>query len=54
MNRMDLALPYVERYTREASAIPHARHMFGHVLRRVGRIDEALREFVTADELEIA
>jgi tetratricopeptide (TPR) repeat protein len=54
MNRMDLALPYVERYAGAASAIPHAHHMFGHVLRRVGRIDEALREFVTADELEIA
>jgi tetratricopeptide (TPR) repeat protein len=54
MNRVDLALPHAERFARDASAIPHAHHMFGHVLRRVARIDEALREFVRADELELA
>ncbi|HEY7169567.1 MAG TPA: tetratricopeptide repeat protein [Vicinamibacterales bacterium] len=51
-NRLDLALPHAERFARDASAIPHAHHMYGHVLRRVSRIDEAIREFVKADELE--
>jgi tetratricopeptide (TPR) repeat protein len=54
MNRLDLALPHAERFARDASAIPHAHHMFGHVLRRADRVDEALREFVRADELELA
>jgi tetratricopeptide (TPR) repeat protein len=54
MNRLDLALPHAERFARDASAIPHAHHMYGHVLRRVNRIDEGIREFVKADDLEIA
>jgi tetratricopeptide (TPR) repeat protein len=53
-NQVQLALPHAERFARDASAIPHAHHMYGHVLRRVDRIDDALREFVKADELELA
>jgi len=53
-NQVELALPHAERFARDASAIPHAHHMYGHVLRRVDRIDQALREFIKADELELA
>jgi tetratricopeptide (TPR) repeat protein len=41
-------------YARMAPEIPHARHMHGHDLRRVGRIDEAIAEFAAADALEIS
>jgi tetratricopeptide (TPR) repeat protein len=34
--------------------VPHARHMHGHNLRRVGRIDEAIDEFSAADTLASA
>jgi tetratricopeptide (TPR) repeat protein len=54
MNRVDLALPHAERYAHEASGIPHAHHMLGHVLRRVDRIEDAIAEFVRADEIETA
>jgi tetratricopeptide (TPR) repeat protein len=37
-----------------APNVPHARHMLGHDLRRVGRIDEAIDEFLAADALETA
>jgi hypothetical protein len=37
-----------------APDVPHARHMLGHNLRRVGRIDEAIAEFRAADALESA
>jgi tetratricopeptide (TPR) repeat protein len=54
MNRLELALPHAETYARAASGIPHAHHMFGHVLRRSDRIDQAIAEFVKADEIETA
>src|SRR5581483_7602856 len=39
-------------YAKMAAGVPHARHMFGHNLRRAGRIDEAIAEFAAADDLE--
>jgi tetratricopeptide (TPR) repeat protein len=36
-----------------APQVPHARHMFGHELRRSGRIAEAIAEFEAADRLEV-
>jgi len=48
------ALEHGEAYARLASAIPHAHHMWGHDLRRVGRVDEAIAAFRRADELERA
>ena len=54
MNRVELALPHAESYVRAASGIPHAHHMFAHVLRRADRIDDAIAEFVKADEIEAA
>ncbi len=39
-------------YVRLAPAIPHAHHMHGHELVRLGRTEEALQEFLKTDELE--
>jgi tetratricopeptide (TPR) repeat protein len=41
-------------YARLAPAVPHAHHMVGHNLRRVGRVQDAIREFETADRLQQA
>ncbi|MBM3215766.1 hypothetical protein FJZ36_12715 [Candidatus Poribacteria bacterium] len=38
-------------YASNASAAPHAQHMYGHVLPRVGRWDEAIAQFERADTL---
>jgi tetratricopeptide (TPR) repeat protein len=37
-----------------APGVPHARHMHGHNLRRVGRVDEAIADFREADALASA
>src|SRR4029079_8923433 len=50
--RIQEALGHGAAYAKLASAIPHARHMYGHDLRRLGRIREAIAEFVAADRLE--
>ena len=52
LGQMEPALKHGEAYSRLAFAIPHARHMYGHDLRRVGRIMEAIAEFRKADDLE--
>ncbi|HZE88501.1 MAG TPA: tetratricopeptide repeat protein, partial [Verrucomicrobiae bacterium] len=54
MGKVDDALRHGEVYVRSAPAIPHAHHMYGHDLRRVGRIEEAIARFRRADELEQA
>jgi len=46
------ALEQSEIYVRMAPAIPHAHHMHGHDLRRVGRTEQAIQEFLKAEELE--
>jgi tetratricopeptide (TPR) repeat protein len=48
------ALAHGAAYARLAREVPHARHMYGHDLRRVGRIREAILEFAAADRLETA
>lgn len=50
--RISEALGHAATYAKMAPAVPHARHMHGHDLRRVGRIEEAIAEFVEADRLE--
>lgn len=50
--RIEDALPHGAAYAKSAPNIPHARHMYGHDLRRVGRIDEAIVEFEAANRLE--
>jgi tetratricopeptide (TPR) repeat protein len=54
INQIPLALEHGEVYARMAPAIPHAHHMWGHDLRRVGRIDDAIAAFKKTDELEKA
>ena len=48
----DRALKHGEVYARLAPAVPHAHHMYGHDLRRVGRIAEAIERFEKARSLE--
>jgi tetratricopeptide (TPR) repeat protein len=50
--RVQDALTQGATYAKMAPAVPHARHMDGHNLRRAGRIDEAIAEFAAADALE--
>jgi tetratricopeptide (TPR) repeat protein len=54
IGRIDKALEHGEAYARLSPAIPHAAHMWGHDLRRAGRIDEAIVQFLRADALERA
>lgn len=48
------ALVHGEIYARLAANVPHAQHMYGHDLRRAGRIDEAIERFQKANDLEHA
>lgn len=54
MNRIEEALKHGEAYARLASSVPHALHMYGHDLRRVGRVGDAIAQFRRADQLEQA
>jgi tetratricopeptide (TPR) repeat protein len=54
IGRIDEALEHGGAYARLAPSIPHAAHMWGHDLRRVGRVDDAIAQFKKADELERA
>jgi len=54
MGRIDEALEHAAIYAKAAYNVPHARHMYGHDLRRVGRIGDAIAEFEKADALEKA
>lgn len=54
INQIDKALEHGAVYARLAPNVPHARHMYGHDLRRVGRVKEAIAEFTKALELEQA
>ena len=48
------AVPHAEAYAASAPNVPHALHMKGHVLRRAGRVDEAVAAFEAADRVEAA
>lgn len=52
IGRIEKALEHGEAYARLAPSIPHAAHMWGHDLRRVGKVDEAIVQFKKADQLE--
>jgi tetratricopeptide (TPR) repeat protein len=52
--RLQEALTHGATYAKMAPAVPHARHMDGHNLRRAGRITEAIAAFEAADALETA
>jgi tetratricopeptide (TPR) repeat protein len=45
------AVAQAREYAALAPEVPHARHLFGHSLRRVDRVDEAIAEFEAADRL---
>src|SRR5262245_55672689 len=49
--RIDEALKEGAAYASMSPNVPHARHMHGHDLRRVGRVDAAIEEFRAADAL---
>ena len=50
--RPEDSLNYAAEYVRLAPAIPHAHHMYGHVLRRTKGMPQAIEEFRIADTLE--
>jgi Tfp pilus assembly protein PilF len=50
--RLKEAADQAAAYAGEASAVPHAVHMHGHELRRLGRINDAIARFEAADKLQ--
>lgn len=52
LDRIGEALKHGEAYARLAYTVPHALHMYGHDLRRVGRVSDAIVQFQRADRLE--
>jgi tetratricopeptide (TPR) repeat protein len=52
--RVQEALTHGAAYATAAPGVAHARHMRGHDLRRVGRIEEAIVEFEAANRIELA
>jgi tetratricopeptide (TPR) repeat protein len=48
------ALEQTGIYARMAPAVAHAQHMYGHELRRSGRTEEAIRQFLRAEQIENA
>ena len=54
IGQIEKALEHGEVFARESPAIPHAAHMWGHDLRRVGRVDDAIVQFKKANSLELA
>ena len=52
--RAAAALPYAASYAKAAPAVPHALHMHGHVLRQLGRVDEAVAAFESAQKVQMA
>jgi len=50
--RMKEAADQAAAYAGQAPSVPHAVHMHGHELRRLGRITEAIARFEAADKLQ--
>ena len=43
---------HASAYAKQNSGVPHAIHMHGHELRRLGRVNEAIARFEAADKLQ--
>jgi tetratricopeptide (TPR) repeat protein len=54
IGRTKEAVEETANYAKEAPAIPHAHHMHGHELMRLGRPEEAIAEFLKTKALEDA
>ena len=54
IGQIDKALAHGAKFAKLAPQIPHAAHMWGHDLRRVGKLDEAVVQFKKAYMLERA
>ena len=50
--RIKEAADHAAAYAAQASSVPHAVHMHGHELRRLGRITDAIARFEAADKLQ--
>ena len=50
--RLKEAVDAASSYSSQASNIPHARHMYGHELRRSGRVMDAIAQFEAADKIQ--
>ena len=50
--RMKEAESHAAAYAKQNAGVPHAVHMHGHELRRLGRINEAVARFEAADKLQ--
>lgn len=46
------ALPHAKAYAELAPDVPHAQHMYGHVLRHIGQMDQAITQFLKTDDIE--
>ena len=53
-HEFDQAVTHGERYAQIAYDVPHAHHMYGHVLRRLNRMKDAIGQFEKADQIETA
>jgi tetratricopeptide (TPR) repeat protein len=53
-HEFDRAVVHAERYAQLAYDVPHAHHMYGHVLRRLNRMKDAIAQFEKADQIETA
>ena len=52
IGKFDEALKHGEAYAAAAPDVPHALHMYGHDLMKVGRIEDAIDIFLRARKLE--
>ena len=54
LGRHAVAAEHAQRYAAAVPGVPHAQHMFAHVLPRLGRWEEARAQLMKADALERA
>ena len=52
LGRYDKAAEHAQRYAAAVFGVPHAQHMYAHVLPRLGKWEEALHQLEKADRLQ--